>query len=341
LNSPSNKLPLGKIPPELLTRLLAAAPVRDERLLLGPGVGLDCAVLDLGSTLLVLKSDPITFATDEIGWYAVQVNANDIATTGASPSWFLMTLLLPEDGSTPGLVEGISQQVFEACENMSVSVIGGHTEITYGLDRPILVGTMIGEVDRDHLITPRGARPGDRVLLTKGIPVEAISILAREFPDRLSDQLSTAEISLARNFLYDPGISVLREAQLAVEAGEVTAMHDPTEGGLASALWELGEASEITIIFDPLAVPVPPLAQRICHLFSIDPLSAIASGALLLTAPPTEAGRICMAIESAGITCAEIGWVERGPAMVWRKTGSSTEKLPRPARDEVARVFDS
>lgn len=341
MNLPSSKLPLGKLPPDLLKLLLEAAPVRDERLVLGPGVGLDCAVLDLGSTLLVLKSDPITFATDEIGWYAVQVNANDIATTGASPSWFLMTLLLPEQGSTPDLVERISQQVFEACENMSVSVIGGHTEITYGLDRPILVGTMIGEAERDRLITPRGARPGDRVLLTKGVPVEATSILAREFPDRLSGQFSSAEISAARDYLYDPGISVLREAQLAVEAGKVNAMHDPTEGGLASALWELGEASGTTIFFDPQAVPVPPLARRICQVFDIDPLSAIASGSLLLTTPPANAHQICRAIESAGIACAEIGRVEAGPVVVWRETGSSKEELPRPARDEVARLFDS
>lgn len=309
-------------------------------MLLGPGVGLDCAVVEFGSRLLVFKSDPITFATDEIGWYAVQVNANDIATTGAIPSWFLMTLLLPERGTTSNLVEQISEQVFDACEDIGVAVIGGHTEISYGLDRPILVGTLIGEVEKDELITPRGAKPGDRLLLTKGIPIEAVSILAREFPDRLSEQFSAEELAQARHFLYDPGISVLREARLAVGAGRVTAMHDPTEGGLASALWELAEASGHSIVFDPGAVPVIPLADRVCQLFAIDPLEAIASGALLLTTPAEDAGRICAALEDEGITCTEIGWLESGPAEVWRVAGGGKEINPRPERDAIAKVFD-
>lgn len=337
----SNRLPVGKLPIDLLARLLAKAPVQDKRLLLGPGVGLDCAIVDLGSTLLVFKSDPITFATDEIGWYAVQVNANDIATTGASPAWLLMTLLLPDEITTPELVEQISQQVFEACEGIGVTVIGGHTEITSGLDRPILVGTLIGEVERGKLITPRGAKPGDRLLLTKGVPIEATSILAREFPDKLSDHLSSEEISQARDYLYDPGISVLQEANLATQAGRVTAMHDPTEGGLAAALWELAEACGHALIFDPQAVPIPLLSKRICQVFAVDPLSAIASGALLLTTPDEDARKICQALESQGIPCAEIGWVEAGDAVVWLVTGAGKEQLPRPARDEIARIYDS
>lgn len=309
-------------------------------MLLGPGVGLDCAVVEFGSRLLVFKSDPITFATDEIGWYAVQVNANDIATTGAIPSWFLMTLLLPERNTTTRLVEQISQQVFDTCEELGVAVIGGHTEITYGLDRPILVGTLIGEVAKEALITPRGAQVGDRLLLTKGVPIEAISILAREFPGRLSEQLSSEELAQARQFLYDPGISVLREARLAVRAGRVTAMHDPTEGGLAAALWELAEACGHSIVFDPGAVPVIPLANRVCQLFALDPLEAIASGALLLTAPAEDAGRICAALEEEGITCTEIGWLESGPAEVWRSTDAEREIQPRPERDAIVQVFD-
>lgn len=338
---PYSTLPLGKLPQELLAKLLESAPIQDERLVLGPGIGLDCAVIDLNSTLLVLKSDPITFASDEIGWYAVQVNANDIATTGAIPSWFLMTLMLPEDSSTSDLVEEISQQVFAACENISVSVIGGHTEITHGLDRPILVGTMIGEVDREDLITPRGAQPGDRVLLTKGVPIEAISILAREFPDRLKGYLNSEEIVQARNYLHAPGISILQDARLAAKTGKVTAMHDPTEGGLAAALWELSKAAKKKIYFDPHSVPIPPLARKICQVFEIDPLSAIASGALLLTAHVEDARQICREFESTGIPCAEIGIVEDGHPGVWLTIDSARKELPKPERDEVARLFDS
>jgi hydrogenase maturation factor len=333
-------LPVGKLPPELLAHWLAGAPIKDERLVLGPGVGLDCAVIDAGPTLWVLKSDPITFVSDEIGWYAVQVNANDIATTGAIPRWFLMTLLLPEGSTTEALVEQIGQQAFQACQEIDVSVIGGHTEITYGLDRPILVGTLIGEVEHQHLVTPRGARPGDRLLLTKGIPIEATAILAREFPERAGEALSAAELAQARGFLHDPGISILREARLAIEAGQVTAMHDPTEGGLAAALWELAEASQCSLVIDPSAVPIPSLSARLCQAFAIDPLAAIASGALLLTAPPGDARSIRQALVADGIPCAEIGRVDSGPVSVQRLVSRNLEPFPRPDRDEIARIFE-
>jgi hydrogenase expression/formation protein HypE len=136
-------LPVGKLPLELLQQLLQRAPLADDRVLLGPQVGVDCAVLDLGDRLLVLKSDPITFATADIGRYLVQVNSNDIATTGAIPRWLLVTALLPENQTSPDLVLAIGEQLAAACQEMGISLIGGHTEITHGLERPILAGTLI------------------------------------------------------------------------------------------------------------------------------------------------------------------------------------------------------
>lgn len=334
-------LSVGKLPVDLLNRLLSKVPLQDPRVLLGPGVGLDCAVVDLGVTLLVFKSDPITFASDEIGWYLVQVNANDIATTGAQPRWLLVTLLLPEGETTAELVEQISAQIHSACQKIGVSVIGGHTEITYGLERPIVVGTLIGEVARQNLVTPQGAAPGDRILLTKGVPIEATAILAREFPSRLAGALSAAERKQAANFLYDPGISVLRDAQIATQAGQVTAMHDPTEGGLAAALWELAQACGHSLVVDPAAVPVPPLSARICQALNLDPLAAIASGALLLTAPVEDAVDIQRALEDEGIACAEIGAVEAGAAAVWQETKTGRQSWPRPERDEIAKMYEA
>ena len=236
-------LPVGKLPPEILARLLAAAPVDDPRVLVGPGVGLDCAVIDLGEQLLVCKSDPVTFATDQLGAYLVQVNANDLATTGATPSWLLVTLLLPENAADEAMAERLMAQIGDACRELGIALVGGHTEITYGLDRPVAVGTLLGLVARDRLVTPRGAQPGDRLLLTKSVPIEATAILARERSDRLGDLLTDADLSQAQGYLNDPGIGVTRDARIALDAGRVTAMHDPTEGGLATALWELAQAS--------------------------------------------------------------------------------------------------
>lgn len=332
-------LPVGKLPADLLARLLEKSPAKDPRLVLGPGIGLDCAVIDYGETLLVFKSDPITFATDQIGWYAVQINCNDIVTTGATPRWFLATILLPEKHTTQELVEGIFTQIFQACEAIGVTVIGGHTEISYGIDRPIIVATMVGEVGKDQLVTPRGARPGDRILLSKGVPIEATAILARERSSHLEGVLTEAEIHRAADFLFNPGISILEEARLALAAGRVSAMHDPTEGGLLTALWELAEASQWALWVNLQAVPIPDLSRRICQVLGIDPLAAIGSGALLLTAPPSDAEKIRRAWEAQGILCAEIGEVKEGSPEVWEVSGQGRQILRRPERDEIARLF--
>jgi hydrogenase maturation factor len=306
---------------------------------LGPQVGVDCAVLDLGDRLLVLKSDPITFATAAIGRYLVQVNSNDIATTGAIPRWLLVTALLPENQTSPDLVLAIGEQLAAACQEMGISLIGGHTEITHGLERPILAGTLIGEVAREQWVNPQDMQPGDQVLLTKGVPIEGTALLAREFPGQLHGALNEAELAKAQNYLVEPGISVLRDAQIATGAGRVTAMHDPTEGGLNAALWELAIAAHKTLLVDLAAVPVPPLASRICAAFDLDPLATIASGALLLTTAPADAAVIIDALQEAGIRCAIIGSVSEGPPQVWQQT-PSRQLLPRPERDEIARVYE-
>lgn len=332
-------LPVGKLPPDLLAKILSQAPILDGRVLLGPGVGLDCAVVEAGDSLLVFKSDPITFATQEIGWYAVQVNANDIATSGATPRWFLVTLLLPEQDTTPDLVEAIFAQVRDACQSLGISLIGGHSEITHGLERPILAGTLVGEVEKGRLVTPQGLKPGDHLLVTKGVPIEATAILANEFSGRLSAFLSNAELRKARHFLHEPGISVVRDAQIAIQAGRVSGMHDPTEGGLYTAVWELAEASGYSLVVQPQAVPVPHLSGRICAGLGIDPLGAIASGALLLAAPAGDADMIIDSLGKEGIPCKDIGRVEDGPTAAWQEMGGKRSPLPRPVRDEIASLF--
>jgi hydrogenase expression/formation protein HypE len=333
-------LPVGKIPRDLLERLLARAPVDDPRVLLGPGIGLDCAVVEMEDRLLVLKSDPVTFATEEIGVYAIQINANDIATTGAEPKWLLATLLLPEGRTTAALAEEIFGQLCRHCRRLGIALLGGHSEITYGLQRPVVMATMVGEVARDRLVTPRGASPGDRILLTKGVPIEATAVLARERPERLRGKLSPAEIDQARRFLAVPGIGVVSDARIATAAGRVSAMHDPTEGGVVTALWELAEASGRALVVDPAAVPVPSLSDRICRIFGVDPLETLASGALLLTASPQEVSAILVALDAAGIHAAEIGEVLDGPAALWRRTVVGREWWPCPERDGLAAIFE-
>jgi len=309
--------------------------------IVGPRVGEDAAILDFGDRYLVAKVDPITFVAEEIGWYAVHINANDLAVRGARPCWFLMTLLLPEAGADEKLLESIFTQVQDACRAIGASLVGGHTEVTQGLDRPVLAGAMLGEVEKDRLVTTAGARVGDAVLLTKGIALEGASILARECEPALAERGVDPEVRRrAREFLHRPGISVLDDARIALRTVPVHAMHDPTEGGLATGLLELATAAGVGLRIEAEAIPVLPECRTLCQALGLDPLGVIASGALLLTCPSGQAERLVAAWEAEGITGRIIGSV--GPLETGlRLVGAGREvPLPRFPRDEVARLFD-
>src|SRR6516162_3969861 len=181
-------LPIGKLRAETLQAIFDKHQTKDPRVVVGPKVGEDAAVIDMGDRYLVATSDPITFATAEIGWYALHVNANDIAVRGARPRWFLATLLLPPGATSESSVEALFADLHAACEELEVVLVGGHTEVTHGLDRPIVAGTMLGEVEKDKLVTTAGAKVGDAVVMTKGVPLEGAAIIAREKETELRER---------------------------------------------------------------------------------------------------------------------------------------------------------
>jgi len=334
-------LPTGKLGVHLLRRLLKQYAISDERVLLGPGVGEDAAAIDLGDKALIVATDPITFATDEIGYYSVMVNANDVATTGAELKWYTVTILLPEKDTDEGLVDNIFGQIHEACEKFNVSIIGGHTEITYGLDRPILVGQMMGEVQKEALITTAGAEPGDVILLSKGICIEGTSVIAREKERDLSSRgVSRALVERARRFLFEPGMGVVEEARLACEAGGVHAMHDPTEGGLANGLHEVAMAAGVTIEVEMDRIPVYEESRVLCEAFNLNPLGVIASGSLLITASPPDAEKILDRADRDGVAMSRIGRIRgRGNPSVTMITSEGDAPLPYFDRDEVLKIL--
>jgi hydrogenase expression/formation protein HypE len=330
----------GKLPPELLQRLLSSYTRADPRVLVGPAVGEDAAIIDMGDRYLIAKSDPITFATDAIGYYAVVVNANDIATRGGQPKWFLATLLLPERTTSVALVESIFAQIAEACTSFGIGLVGGHTEVTYGLDRPILSGHMLGEVDPAGLITTSGAQIGDVLLLTKGICVEGTAIIARERePELRRSDVSESIIQRAKNFLFEPGISVVRDARIAIGAGRVHAMHDPTEGGLAMAVHELATAAQVGIVIEDNHIPILEEAALLCGAYGLNPLGTIASGALLIATPPEDALRIQQALQANNLGCAAIGRIVPPSEGVLLDDGSRLQPLPQFVRDEITKLF--
>ncbi len=330
----------GKLPPDLLAEMLSRVSPRDPQVVVGPRVGEDAAAVAFGDSLLVAGMDPITFATDLIGWYAVQVNANDIAVMGAEPRWFLAALLLPPHFPEQG-VRPIFDQLYQAAEALNISLVGGHTEITAAVTVPVIIGCMLGETKEDKLITTSGAQVGDTIILCGVAAVEGTALLARDASETLAAKGLRAEIiARARDFLFDPGISVVGAARAAVATGGVTSMHDPTEGGIATALLEVALASGLGLEVETELIPVLPETKEICRVLGLDALGLIASGALLITTRADAAERVVSALRELKLPAAAIGYIcpkESGLTML---VGGKAQPLPRFARDELARFFE-
>jgi hydrogenase maturation factor len=339
-------LPAGKLPPRLLRRLLKglkrAGSSRDPSVIVGPGPGLDAAAIDFGGRYLVVKTDPITFVADEIGTYALTINANDLATMGARPRWFLVSLLLPSGTTTEAQISRIFSQLGAACGRLKVSLCGGHTEVTDAVARPVIAGCLLGECSKSRLLTTAGAKIGDALLLTKGIPIEAVSILARERAEDLRRRYGPRFVARCRRYLVDPGISIVRDAQVALSVGGVHAMHDPTEGGLSAALYELAEAAGVGVLVEERAIRILPEGARVCADFGLNPLGAIASGALLICASPDRASAIIARLSRAKIAAARIGTVTSARQGVRIVAASGrVRRLPRFPVDEITRILQA
>ncbi len=331
---------VGKLPPNLLERLLAKVSIEDPRVLVGGRVGEDAAVIDMGDRVLVAKTDPITFASDLIGWYAVQVNANDVACMGARPRWFLATILLPE-GAEASLAESVFSQVVDACQKLEISLVGGHTEVTHQLQRPMVIGLMLGETERERVVLTSGAQPGDAIILTKGIAIEGTAVLAREAAPALKQRGVTEDaLKRARNYLFNPGISVVREALAALDAVAIHSMHDPTEGGLATGLREVAQAAGVGLEVDREAVYPLSECRTVCDALGLDPLGLLASGSLIITLPADQAGTLIATLWHIGIEAQVIGRVVTSEKGLKLRTDSSTEEMPWFQRDELARYLD-
>ena len=332
---------VGKFPAGLLERILAKVDISDPRVVVGPRVGEDTAVLQTGGSLLVAKSDPVTFATDQIGWYAVQVNANDVACTGGTPKWFLATILVPER-FTEDEADAVFDQILEACRSIDVSLVGGHSEVTYGIDRPIIMGTMLGEVEQDRLILTGGAQEGDSIVVTKGIAIEGTALLAREKSSQLLQAGMTQQaIDKAASLLSVPGISVLHDARIACASSRVHSMHDVTEGGLVTGLREVAKASGLGLAIEESSVPILSECQEVCEALGLEPLGLLASGALLITVPTADVPGLLTSLEGEGINGFEIGTMIEAAEGLQMVEFHGETPLPEFSRDELARYMSS
>jgi hydrogenase expression/formation protein HypE len=327
-------LPPGKIPIDLLKQVVFKnLGVPRKEVILGPTAGVDCAVLDAGNKNIIVSMDPITGAVERVGWLAVNVNANDIATFGVEPAFLFSCLMLPE-GVDRKMVETISVQMNEAAMELGMAIVGGHAESTPGLKHPIVVGCAVGLTSKGDFVTAANAKAGDAIILTKSAGIEGTAILASDREIELKKKLTIAEVEKAKDFYRQ--ISVVKDALTARKAGGVHAMHDPTEGGVAGGIHEMADAAGLGVKIFRDQIRVETEAKKICDFFDIDPIQLIGSGALLVSAETEKAAGIIESLKRKGIQAAIIGEFlpEKTRRTLVSKAGKQ-EVLPRPVSDHL------
>ncbi len=323
---------VGKVPPEILKQYIFGnlGKTRDD-VLVHSSLGEDCSVIDFGDEVCVLSTDPITGAVQDIGRLAVHISCNDIAANGADPVGIMVTILAPLGTQAEDLGRIMSQINEESCL-LGIEVLGGHSEITAGIDRVIISTTAVGRAKKEHYVTSSGAEPGHDLVMTKGAGLEGTAILVSDFADSLKDTLTPDQITTGRSFLQR--ISVVPDGQIAVQNGAV-AMHDATEGGILGAAYEMAAASGVGVEIWEDAVIIHPVTRAVCAHFKINPLALVSSGSMLIASPNGDA--VVQALEKEGIGAAVIGrFIHEGFRVV--RDGKSYAAEP-PERDEIWKVF--
>ncbi|MFX1571936.1 MAG: AIR synthase family protein [Promethearchaeota archaeon] len=333
---------LGKLKHRFLTDLLSDLEIQDKRIIMGSKLGEDAAVIDIpGENYLVAKTDPITFATKQIGYYVVNINVNDLVCTGAKPKWFQSTILLPAENTTDDLIKAVFKDINNTCKSMGISIVGGHIEITPNIDRPLIIGSLLGEVKKEKLVLTSGAEPGDALILTKGIFIEGTSIIGREKQNELLERNYDYNfIERCKNYLYKPGISVYKEALLANEYFQIKSMHDPTEGGIYTAIAEMTIASNTGILIEEEKISILPEPKILSKIYDLNPYNTISSGSLLIAVNQADSYNVIDLLRKNKIKSEQIGvFVPRDKGLKVKKLNGKTSLLKYSETDEIIKIF--
>lgn len=325
---------IGKLPEQVLVRsVLRQIKHRREEVLSGPAVGRDCAALKLkDGEILVMSTDPITGTVKDMGSQAVHITANDLAVSGAEPLGIMLTLLLPDTVEEPQ-IRAMMQEMESTCEKLGMEVLGGHTEITNVVRQPLISVTGVGKLRQDQMPDLSRVRPGQDLVVTKWIGLEATAILAKEKEEELLKEFSPEFVRTAREF--DRYLSVVPDAGAAAAAG-VCAMHDITEGGVFGALWEVAEGANVGLEADLKKIPIRQETVEICEVFHLNPYHIMSSGSVLAV---TEDGPgLVRELERAGIPAAVVGRTTSGKDRIVRN-GEDVQYLTRPQTDELYKVM--
>jgi len=327
----------GKIPNRFLNEIVFKnLGNSNDRVIYGPGIGRDAAAIRLSDNkILVVKSDPITGTIKHIGRYAVIINANDIAVLGASPQFFMSTILIPIDTSLDDF-STICKDINQAAKELNISIVGGHSEVTAKVENPIICGSMFGETTSDLLIMAN-SKPGDKLIMTKSAAIEGTAILAWDKEDYLKDKIEKKVLIKAKNFINM--LSILKESRIALQIGGITAMHDPTEGGILNGIFELCESAKVGAIIYRDKIPIAKETKELCSVFKLDPLRLISSGTLLMSINSHVFEQTITALESQGIAATCIGEIKEQKAIILYEKNGNQELINDQNQDQIWRVF--
>lgn len=324
---------IGKIPADVLEKLvlkpLSENKIRDD-VVIRPATGEDCSAVDVAERLCVLSSDPITGADSDAGYLAVHINCNDIASAGAEPVGILLTVLLPPESDENTLKE-LSLGARRAADELGIEILGGHTEVTEAVNKPIISGTAIGKVKKDFFVSTSGAKIGQDIIITKWAGLEGTAVIAADNEKYLKTVLEEETVLAAVKF--KESISVVKEALIAAKNG-ASCMHDATEGGVLGAIWEICDCSKNGCVVYEDEIPVREETKKISALAKINPLRLISGGTLLITA--FEGEKLVKELEKENIPARVIGKITEGRAIIIRN--GKEEELESPLSDELYKV---
>lgn len=325
---------IGKLPEQVLIRsVLKQIKHRRDEVLVGPGIGLDCAALELGEgEALVLSSDPITGTVKDLGKHSIHITANDLAASGAEPLGVMLTVLLTED-IEEAEIKKIVAEAEAVCRELNMEILGGHTEVTDVVKQPLIMVTGVGKIKKDRLLNQIQAQPHQDVVISKWIGLEATSILAKEREEDLIQTFSPAFVNTAKEF--DQYLSVVPEGRIAFDLG-ASAMHDITEGGVFGALWELASAGNVGLEIDLKAIPIRQETVEICEHFDANPYQIMSSGSMLIAIDDGSA--LVHALEAKGIPASVVGRTTDGRDKILRN-GQEVRYLDRPQPDELYKAL--
>ncbi len=333
---------IGKVNDKLFkTAILPETGASAPEVIVGPGMGLDAAVLKVENGFMAVAEDPIfpgpTTSPEDFGWMTVHIGASDVAVMGIKPQFMTYSLLIPP-GTDENYITRLVHSISSAARDLGIAIVGGHTGFYGAVTVPTIGGITVWGIGQKY-VTPAGAQVGDAVIITKGTAIEAAALLGSE----LGDKLESAGIS--RDLIQQAAarikqITVVKDALLAADVSGVHAMHDATEGGLARALWEVAEASKVGLRINRSRVMLPSDVKSICNHFRLNPYEVISEGTLVLSVEADHASSVLDVYQNAGIPAAVIGQVvPAAEGCQWIEADGSSQQLLPPTVDRFWEVF--